>query len=62
MRKDKNQKQDKEQKKLFKEIKDKFIKELILKIYRLELLLRVKMDLLNFILGAYIVQRYKDGI
>ena len=45
-----------------KEIKDKFIKELILKIYRLELPIRVKMDLLDFILGAYMVQKYKDKI
>ena len=47
---------------MFKEIKNKFIKELILKIYRLELLIRVKIDLLDFILKAYIVQKYKDKI
>ena len=47
---------------MFKEIKNKFIKELILKIYRLELPIRVKIDLLDFILGAYIVQKYKDKI
>ena len=47
---------------MFKEIKNKFIEELILKIYRLELLIKVKTDLLDFILGAYIVQRYKNGI
>ena len=34
---------------------NKFIKELILKIYRWELLIRVKIDLLDFILGVYIV-------
>ena len=61
-RKDKNWKWDKEQKKLFKEIKNKFIKEPILKIYRLELLIKVKTDLLDFILGAYIVQKYKNKI
>ena len=55
IRKDKNQKQKKKQKELFKEIKNKFIEELIIKIYRLELLIRVKMDLLDFILGVYIV-------
>ena len=55
IRKDKNWKQDKEQKKLFKKIKNKFTKELILKIYKLELLIRVKIDLLDFVLGAYIV-------
>ena len=42
-------------KELFKEIKNKFIKEPILKIYRLELLIRVEMDLLDFILGIYMV-------
>ena len=61
-RKDENQKWDKEQKELFKEIKNKFIKKLILKIYRLKLLIRVKTDLLDFILEAYIVQKYKDKI
>ena len=62
IKKDKNQKWDKEQKKLFKEIKNKFIEELILKIYRLELLMKIKIDLLDFILGAYIVQKYKNKI
>ena len=33
-----------------------------MKIYRLELLTRVKIDLLDFILGAYIVQKHEDGI
>ena len=33
-----------------------------MKIYRLELLIRVKIDLLDFILGVYIVQKYKDRI
>ena len=47
---------------MFKEIKNKFIKELILKIYRLELLIRVKIDLLDFVLKAYIVQKYKNKI
>ena len=45
---------------MFKEIKNKFIKELILKIYRLELPIRVKIDLLDFVLGVYMVQKYKD--
>ena len=36
--------------------------ELILKIYRLELLIKVKIDLLNFILGVYIILKYKNGI
>ena len=33
-----------------------------MKIYKLELLIRVKIDLLDFILGVYMVQKYKDKI
>ena len=33
-----------------------------MKIYRLELLIRVKIDLLDFVLGVYMVQKYKDKI
>ena len=33
-----------------------------MKIYRLELLIKVKIDLLNFILEVYIVQKYKNKI
>ena len=40
---------------MFKEIKNKFIKKPILKIYKLELLIRVKIDLSDFILGVYMV-------
>ena len=40
-----------------KKIKNKFIKELILKIYRLELLIKVKTDSLDFILGVYKIGR-----
>ena len=61
-RKDKNQKQEQEQKKLFKKIKNKFTEELILKIYKLELPIRVKIDLLDFILGVYMVQKHEDKI
>ena len=32
------------------------MKELVLKIYKLSLLIKVKMDVLNFILGVYLVQ------
>ena len=49
-----------EQKKLFKELKELFIKELILKIYTLSLLIVVKTDALDFILGVYLVQKYLD--
>ena len=38
-----------------KKIKNKFIKKPILKIYRQELLTKVKIDLLDFILEVYIV-------
>ena len=62
IRKDENWKWDKKQKKLFKEIKNKFTEEPILKIYKLELPIRVKIDLLDFILKAYIVQKYKNKI
>ena len=47
---------------MFKKIKNKFIKEPILKIYRQELLIRVKTDLLDFELKVYIVQKYKNRI
>ena len=61
-KKDKNWKQEQEQKELFKEIKNKFIEKPILKIYRLELLIKVKIDLLDFILGVYIVQKHENKI
>ena len=38
-----------------KKIKNKFTEKLILKIYKLELLIRVKTDLLDFILKVYII-------
>ena len=44
-----------EQKKLFKELKELFIVELILKIYTLSLPTVVKTDILDFILGVYLV-------
>ena len=55
IKKGKNQKQEREYKELFKEIKNKFIKKLILKIYKLELLIRVEIDLLNFILRVQLL-------
>ena len=45
----------KEQKILFKKLKELFIAELILKIYTLSLLTVVKTDVLDFILGIYLV-------
>ena len=35
--------------------------ELILKIYTLSLLTVVKTDVLDFVLGIYLVQKYPDG-
>ena len=40
---------------LFKELKELFIVEPILKIYTLSLLIVVKIDILDFILGIYLV-------
>ena len=51
-----------EYKELFKEIKNKFIKEPILKVYRLELQIKVKTNLLDFILKVQLLQKYKDRI
>ena len=48
-------KQEKEQKILFKELKELFTVEPILKIYTLSLLIVVKIDVLNFVLGIYLV-------
>ena len=40
---------------LFKELKELFTVKLILKIYTLSLLTVVKIDVLNFVLGIYLV-------
>ena len=45
---------------LFKEVKELFIKELVLRIYKLSLLIKVKIDVLDFILKVYLVQQYLD--
>ena len=45
---------------LFKELKELFIVKPILKIYILSLLIIVKTDTLDFILGVYLVQKYLD--
>ncbi len=54
IKKDKLQKQGIEQKELFIEIKKEFIKELILRIYQVKLLIKVEIDILDFILGVYL--------
>ena len=50
----------KEQQTLFKELKELFIAKLILKIYILSLLTVVKIDILDFVLGVYLVQKHPD--
>ena len=45
----------KEQQTLFKELKELFTVKLILKIYTLNLLIVVKTDALDFVLGIYLV-------
>ena len=39
---------------LFKEVKKLFIRELVLKIYKLSLLIKVEIDALDFILEVYL--------
>ena len=46
---------------LFKEVKELFIKELILRIYIPNLPMKVKTDALDFILRVYLAQQYLDG-
>ena len=46
---------------LFKELKKLFTTELILKIYTLNLLIVVKTDISDFVLGVCLVQKYLDG-
>ena len=58
-KKDKLWKWDSDKKRLFKEIKQKFIKEPILKIYQLKLLIKVKTNILDFILKACLLQKHK---
>ena len=53
-------KQQKEQRTLFKELKELFTAEPILKIYTLSLLIVVEINALDFILGEYLVQKYLD--
>ena len=57
-KKNKPQKWQEEQRTLFKELKKLFTAELILKIYILSLLTVVETDVLDFVLGVYLVQKY----
>ena len=44
----------------FKKLKELFTVKLILKIYILSLLIVVETDVLDFVLGVYLVQKYLD--
>ena len=52
--------QQEEQRTLFKELKELFTAKPILKIYTLSLLIVVETDVLDFVLGVYLVQKYPD--
>ena len=41
---------------IFKEVKELFTKELVLRIYKLSLPIKVKTDILDFILRVYLTQ------
>ena len=45
---------------LFRELKELFTAEPILKIYTLSLLIVVEIDVLDFVLGVYLVQKHPD--
>jgi RNase H-like domain found in reverse transcriptase len=59
-KKNKPWKWQEEQRTLFKELKKLFTAEPILKIYTPSLLTVIKTDVLDFILGVYLVQKYPD--
>ena len=59
-KKNKLWKWQREQKILFKELKELFIIKLTLKIYTPSLLIVVKINILDFILGVYLVQKHLD--
>ena len=59
-KKNKLWKQQKEQRTLFKELKELFTVKPILKIYTLSLPIVVETDVSDFILGIYLVQKYPD--
>src|SRR6266702_4716234 len=60
IKKDELWKWDDNKVRLFKEVKRKFTEELILKIYQLKLLIRVEMDVLDFVLGACLLQKHEE--
>ncbi len=58
IKKDKLWRWDNKKTKLFKKIKKKFTEKLILKIYQLMLPMKVKINILDFVLGACLLQKY----
>ena len=58
IKKDELWKWDNEKIKLFKKIKKKFTKEPILKIYQLTLPMKIKTNILDFVLGACLLQKH----
>ena len=60
IKKDELQKWDNNKKRLFKEVKEKFIEEPILKIYQPKLLIRVKINILDFVLRACLLQKHEE--
>src|SRR6266568_4672747 len=59
IKKDELWKWDNNKVRLFKEVKEKFTKEPILKIYQLKLPIRVEIDVLDFVLGACLLQKHR---
>src|SRR6266702_216593 len=58
MKKDEPWKWDNDKKRLFKEVKEKFMEEPILRIYQLRLLIKVEINALDFALGACLLQKH----
>ena len=58
-KKDELWKWDDDKKRLFKEVKEKFTEEPILKIYQPRLLIKVKTDVLDFVLGTCLLQKHE---
>src|SRR6266700_7958662 len=58
IKKDEPWKWDNDKKRLFKEVKEKFIKELILKIYQPRLPTKVETDASDFVLRVYLLQKH----
>ena len=61
IKKDELWKWDNNKARLFKEVKQEFTRELILKIYQLRLPMKIKINALDFTLGACLLQKY-DGV